>query len=182
MIDRLPALEIIANFGVGYDGIDLAHCAERGIVVTNTPDVLTEEVADTALGLLLMTVRELSAAERHLREGRWEKEGTYRLTSATLRSRTVGIAGLGRIGLAIARRLDAMDVPVVYHARHEKPGLPYRYYADLHAMAEAVDILLIVLPGTAETAGIVDAGVLRALGPREFSSISAAGRWSTSRP
>jgi lactate dehydrogenase-like 2-hydroxyacid dehydrogenase len=166
VIDRLPALEIIANFGVGYDGIDLAHCAERGIVATNTPDVLTEEVADTALGLLLMTVRELSAAERHLREGRWEKEGTYRLTSATLRSRTVGIAGLGRIGLAIARRLDAMDVPVVYHARHEKPGLPYRYYADLHAMAEAVDILLIVLPGTAETAGIVDAGVLRALGPQ----------------
>jgi len=165
VIDRLPALEIVASFGVGYDGIDLAHCAERGIVVTNTPDVLTEEVADTALGLLLMTVRELSAAERHLREGRWEKEGTYRLTSATLRNRTVGIAGLGRIGLAIARRLDAMKVPVVYHTRSPKPGVPYRYYADLTDMAKAVDTLVIVLPGTAATAGIVDAEVLRALGP-----------------
>ena len=165
LIDRLPALEIIANFGVGYDGIDLARCAERGIVVTNTPDVLTEEVADTALGLLLMTVRELSAAERHLRAGRWEREGTYRLTPATLRNRTVGIAGLGRIGLAIARRLDAMNVPVVYHTRSPKPGVPYRYYADLIDMAKAVDTLIVVLPGTAATRGAVDAAVLRALGP-----------------
>ncbi len=131
LLDRLPKLEIIANFGVGYDGIDLECCAERGIVVTNTPDVLTEEVADTALGLLLMTVRELSAAERYLRAGNWAREGNYRLTPATLRDRTVGIAGLGRIGLAIARRLDAMKVPVVYHARRERPGVPYRYYADL---------------------------------------------------
>ena len=165
LIDRLPALEIVANFGVGYDGIDLVRCRERGIIVTNTPDVLTEEVADTALGLLIMTVRELSAAERHLRAGRWEKEGVYRLTPATLRDRTVGIAGLGRIGLAIARRLDAMTVPVVYHTRHKKPGVPYRYYADLKAMAEAVDILVIVLPGTPETKGVVNAEVLRALGP-----------------
>jgi lactate dehydrogenase-like 2-hydroxyacid dehydrogenase len=165
LIDRMPKLEIIANFGVGYDGIDLKHCAERGIVVTNTPDVLTEEVADTALGLLLMTVRELSAAERHLRAGKWAREGNYRLTPTTLRDRTVGIAGLGRIGLAIARRLDAMNVPVVYHARHERSGLPYRYYADLLAMAETVDTLMIVLPGTPETKGAVDARVLRALGP-----------------
>jgi lactate dehydrogenase-like 2-hydroxyacid dehydrogenase len=165
LLDRLPKLEIIANFGVGYDGIDLKRCAERGIVVTNTPDVLTEEVADTALGLLLMTVRELSAAERHLRAGKWAREGSYRLTPSTLRDRTVGIAGLGRIGLAIARRLEAMKVPVVYHARHERPGLPYRYYADLQAMAEAVDTLVIVLPGTPETKGAVDARVLRALGP-----------------
>lgn len=165
LIDRLPNLEVIASFGVGYDGIDLKRCAERGIVVTNTPDVLTEEVADTALGLLLMTVRELSAAERHLRAGKWSREGNYRLTSSTLRDRTAGIAGLGRIGLAIARRLDAMKVPVVYHARHERPGLPYRYYADLKAMAEAVDTLIIVLPGTPETKGSVDAQVLHALGP-----------------
>lgn len=164
LIDRLPKLEIIANFGVGYDGIDLRRCAERGIIVTNTPDVLTEEVADTALGLLLMTVRELSAAERHLRAGKWAGEGNYRLTQATLRDRTVGIAGLGRIGLAIARRLDAMKVPVAYHTRSERPGLPYRYYADLTAMAEAVDTLVIVLPGTPETKGAVDARVLGALG------------------
>lgn len=165
LVDRLPSLEIIANFGVGYDGIDLARCAERNIIVTNTPDVLTEEVADTALGLLLMTVRELSAAERHLRAGKWAREGNYRLTPATLRDRTAGIAGLGRIGLAIARRLDAMKVPVVYHARRQRTDLPYRYYADLHAMAEAVDTLIIVLPSTAETKGLVDARVLRALGP-----------------
>lgn len=165
LLDRMPKLEIIANFGVGYDGIDLKRCAERGIVVTNTPDVLTEEVADTALGLLLMTVRELSAAERHLRAGRWARDGNYRLTPSTLRDRTVGIAGLGRIGLAIARRLDAMKVPVAYHARSERPGLPYRYFADLHAMAEAVDTLVIVLPGTPATKGAVDARVLKALGP-----------------
>ncbi len=165
LIDRMPKLEIIANFGVGYDGIDLKRCAERGIVVTNTPDVLTEEVADTALGLLLMTVRELSAAERHLRAGKWAREGNYRLTPSTLRDRTVGIAGLGRIGLAIARRLDAMKVPVAYHARHERTGVPYRYFADLHAMAEAVDTLVIVLPGTPATKGAVDARVLKALGP-----------------
>jgi lactate dehydrogenase-like 2-hydroxyacid dehydrogenase len=165
LIDRLPKLEIVANFGVGYDGIDLGRCAERGIIVTNTPDVLTEEVADTALGLLLMTVRELSAAERHLRAGKWAREGNYPLTPATLRNRTVGIAGLGRIGLAIARRLDAMQVPIVYHARHERPGLPYRYYPDLVSMADAVDILLIVLPGTPETRSAVGTDVLRALGP-----------------
>ena len=134
-----------------------SRCAERGIVVTNTPDVLTEEVADTALGLLLMTVRELSAAERYLRAGKWAREGNYRLTPATLRDRTVGIVGLGRIGLAIARRLDAMKVPVVYHARHERPGVPYRYYADLRAMAEAVDTLIVVLPGAPETKGMIDA-------------------------
>ncbi len=165
LLERLPRLEIIANFGVGYDGIDLAYCAEHGIVVTNTPDVLTEEVADTALGLILMTVRELSAAERYLRAGRWEREGNYRLTPATLRDRTVGIAGLGRIGLAIARRLDAMQVPVVYHSRNERPGTPYGYYSDLMAMAEAVDTLVIVLPGTPETRGLVGADMLKALGP-----------------
>lgn len=165
LIDRLPKLEIIASFGVGYDGIDLARAAERGIVVTNTPDVLTEEVADTALGLLLMTVRELSAAERHLREGRWAREGNYRLSRATLRDRTVGIVGLGRIGAAIARRLDAMKVPVVYHTRRRRPDVPYRHFADLLAMAEVVDTLIVVVPGTAETRHLIDWRVLSALGP-----------------
>jgi lactate dehydrogenase-like 2-hydroxyacid dehydrogenase len=163
LFDRLPKLEIVASFGVGYDGIDLKAAAERGIVVTNTPDVLTEEVADTALGLLLMTVRELSAAERHLREGKWPK-ANYPLTG-TLRDRTVGVAGLGRIGLAIARRLDAMQVKVVYHSRNAVPGVPYRYYADLRAMAAAVDTLMVVLPGTPGTTKLIDAAVLKALGP-----------------
>jgi lactate dehydrogenase-like 2-hydroxyacid dehydrogenase len=165
VIERLPALEIIANFGVGYDGIDLKCAAERGIVVTNTPDVLTEETADTALGLLLMTVRELSAAERYLRAGRWEGDGNYPLT-ATLRDRTVGIVGLGRIGTAIARRLEAMRVNVVYHTRRLRPGVPYRYYADLREMAAAVDTLVVVVPGTPETMNLIDAAILQALGPR----------------
>lgn len=163
LLDRLPKLEIVANFGVGYDGIDLAAAAARGIVVTNTPDVLTEEVADTTLGLLLMTVRELSAAERYLRAGKWVANGPYPLTG-TLRDRRVGIAGLGRIGLAVARRLDAMAVPVVYHARRPKPAVPYPYFADLHAMAVDVDTLICILPGGEATRNQIDARILKALG------------------
>ena len=164
LIERLPALEIIASFGVGYDGIDVAAAAEHGVIVTNTPDVLTEEVADTALGLLLMTVRELSAAERYLRAGRWPVEGEYPL-SASLRDRTIGIFGLGRIGMAIARRLEAMHVPVVYHARRARAHAPYRYYDNLRAMAADVDVLLAIVPGTAATKHLVNAGILEALGP-----------------
>lgn len=164
LIDRLPKLEIVANFGVGYDGIDAAHAATRGVIVTNTPDVLTEEVADTALGLLLMTVRELSAAERHLRAGRWPT-GNYPLT-ATLRDRTVGIVGLGRIGKAIARRLEAFGVPVVYHNRRPQADVDYRYYPDLVAMARDVDTLVSVLPGGAATDKLIGRAVLDALGPR----------------
>jgi lactate dehydrogenase-like 2-hydroxyacid dehydrogenase len=164
LIAALPKLEIIANFGVGYDGIDLAAATDRGIVVTNTPDVLTEEVADTALGLLLMTVRELSAAEQYLRAGKWASSGAWRLTP-TMRDRTVGIVGLGRIGMAIARRLDAMKVPVAYHARHKRQDAPYRYYPDLEGLAAAVDTLVIVIPGNASTKNLVDARILKALGP-----------------
>jgi lactate dehydrogenase-like 2-hydroxyacid dehydrogenase len=165
LMERLPKLEIVANFGVGYDAVDVKAAAERGVIVTNTPDVLTEEVADTAIGLLLMTVREFSAAERYLRAGRWAKEGPYRLTPATMRDRTVGIVGLGRIGMAIARRLEAMLVPVVYHNRSPRSDVPYRYYQDLKAMAADVDTLMIVLPGGAATRNLVDAGILKALGP-----------------
>jgi lactate dehydrogenase-like 2-hydroxyacid dehydrogenase len=164
LIDRLPKLEIVANFGVGYDGIDLKAAASRGIIVTNTPDVLTEEVADTALGLILMTVRELSAAERYLRAGNWVRQGNYPVT-ATLRDRTVGIVGLGRIGMAVARRLDAMRVPVVYHTRRPRADVGYRHFPTLGAMAEAVDLLVVVIPGTPETKNLIDRDVLAALGP-----------------
>jgi lactate dehydrogenase-like 2-hydroxyacid dehydrogenase len=164
LMGRLPKLEIISSFGVGYDPIDVKAAAERGIVVTNTPDVLTEEVADTALGLLLMTVRELSAAERYLRAGRWPKDGPYPLTGATMRNRTVGIVGLGRIGLAIARRLDAMGAPVVYHNRRARTDVAYRHYPDLRTMAEDVDVMIVVLPGGAETKNLIDAEILKALG------------------
>lgn len=164
LMDQFPNLEIVANFGVGYDGIDLRHAAARGIIVTNTPDVLTEETADTAIGLLLNTVREFPAAERHLRAGKWETEGAYRLTQS-LRDRTVGIVGLGRIGKAIARRLDAMKVPVVYNGRTRQADASWPYFADLRAMAEAVDVLLVVIPGNAATRNLIDAAILKALGP-----------------
>jgi len=111
----LPHVEIVANFGVGYDGVDAAFAGGHGIMVTNTPDVLTEEVADTALALLLATVRELPRAERWLRDGDWVRKGNFRLSPLTLRGRRVGIFGLGRIGLAVAHRLKAFGVQVSYH-------------------------------------------------------------------
>ena len=124
---RLPRLQIIASFGVGYDHIDANAAARRGIVVTHTPEVLTEEVADTALGLLLCTVRELPQAERHLRGGKW-RDGDYPLTRATLRNRIVGLVGMGRIGRAIARRLEAFGVPIAYHTRQPRREVAYRHY------------------------------------------------------
>jgi lactate dehydrogenase-like 2-hydroxyacid dehydrogenase len=166
LIDQLSNLEIVACFGVGYDGIDLDFCIRRGVVVTNTPDVLTEETADAALGLLLMTVRELSAAERYLRAGRWVAEGNYRRTPATMRDRKVGLVGLGRIGRAIARRVEALDVSIAYHSRSPQPAISYRYYSDILEMAHDVDTLIVVLPGNSSTRNIVDRRVLEAIGPR----------------
>ena len=176
LLEQLPRLEIIASFGVGYDGIDLTAAAESRIIVTNTPDVLTEEVADTALGLLLMTVRELSAAERHLRAGKWVTDGAYPLTSS-LRNRTVGIVGLGRIGITIARRLEVMKVPVVYHTRTKRADAPYRHYADLRAMAADVDTLIVIVPGGPSTRHLINAEVLNALGPTGI--LISVGRGST---
>jgi lactate dehydrogenase-like 2-hydroxyacid dehydrogenase len=165
LIGRLPHLKIIGNFGVGYDSIDVAAAAARGIIVTNTPDVLTEEVADTALGLLLVTVREFYPAEKWLRDGRWAREGDYALTPGSLRGRKVGIVGLGRIGRAIARRLAAFDLPVAYHGRRPQPDVALRYYADIIAMARDVDTLIATTPGGPATLGLIDAHVLDALGP-----------------
>jgi lactate dehydrogenase-like 2-hydroxyacid dehydrogenase len=161
---RFPRLEIISSFGVGYDHVDAAWAGAHGITVTNTPDVLTEEVADTALGLLLCTARELPQAERYVRAGKWV-EKNYPLSRATLRNRTVGLVGMGRIGQAIARRLDAMLVPVAYHSRRPVAGLPYRHYPDLIGMASEVDVLLVITPGGAETKNLINAEVLKALGP-----------------
>jgi lactate dehydrogenase-like 2-hydroxyacid dehydrogenase len=164
LIDALPKLEIIANFGVGYDAVDFAHAAAKGIMVTNTPDVLTEEVADTAIGLLINAVRELPSAERWLREGRWPKEGAYPLTGATLRGRRAGIFGLGRIGKAIALRLEVLGMPVAYHNRNPVEGSPYAYYPNLVELAAAVDTLICVAPGGKGTEKAVNAEVLKALG------------------
>src|SRR5436190_16600636 len=161
---RFPRLEIVSSFGVGYDHVDARWAGAHGITVTNTPDVLTEEVADTALGLLLCTVREFPQAERYLRAGKWVG-GDFPLSKATLRDRTVGMVGMGRIGQAIARRLAAMQVPVVYHSRRPAAGVPYRHYPKLMDMARDVDVLMVITPGGAETKNLIDAQVLEALGP-----------------
>jgi lactate dehydrogenase-like 2-hydroxyacid dehydrogenase len=160
---RFPRLEIISSFGVGYDHVDARWAGAHGITVTNTPDVLTEEVADTALGLLLCTAREFPQAERYLRAGKWRKKN-YPLSKATLRDRTVGMVGMGRIGQAIARRLAAMQVPVVYHSRRPAAGVPYRHYPKLIDMARDVDVLMVITPGGAETKNLINAQVLAALG------------------
>ncbi len=165
LMARFPKLEIVSSFGVGYDHMDTQTAVARGVVLTNTPDVLTEEVADTALGLLLSTVRELPQAERYLRAGKWP-ERDYPLSKASLRNRTVGLVGMGRIGQAIARRLDAMQVPVVYHSRKPAAGVSYRHYPSLIDMARDVDVLLAITPGGAGTRNLIDASVLKALGPQ----------------
>jgi lactate dehydrogenase-like 2-hydroxyacid dehydrogenase len=162
MMARMPQLKIVSTFGVGYDHIDAGWAARHGIIVTNTPDVLTEEVADTAIGLLLCTVREFCEAERFVRAGKWLERG-YPLSKATLRNRTVGMVGMGRIGKAIARRLDGMLVPVLYHARR-KADVPYRHYPSLIDMARAADVLMVIVPGGAETRHLITAEVLEALG------------------
>ena len=164
MIGHLPALEIIASLGVGYDDVDVHAAAARGITVTNTPDVLNDEVADTTIGLLLNTVRRLPQAEAWLREGRWKREGAFPLTPLSLRGRRAGIYGLGRIGLAIAERLKGFGIEIAYHTRRPREGVPYAYYPSLAELAGAVDILIAIVPKTPETHRTIDAAILRALG------------------
>src|SRR6187431_989407 len=164
LMARFPKLEFVSSFGVGYDNIDVKYAIEHGITVTNTPEVLNEEVADTALGLLLCTVREFPQASNFLRAGKW-MERQYPLTKATLRDRTVGMVGMGRIGRAIARRLDGFGVPVVYHSRSPQAGVTYKHYPKLIDMARDVDTLMVIVPGGAATKNLIDAEVLKALGP-----------------
>jgi lactate dehydrogenase-like 2-hydroxyacid dehydrogenase len=162
---RFPKLEIISSFGVGYDHIDANHARDHNIIVTNTPDVLTEEVADVTLGLLISTLREFVKADRYLRSGLWTAQ-KYPLSVGSLRDRKVGMVGMGRIGQAIARRLDASLVPVVYHSRKPAEGVSYKHYPNLIEMAKAVDTLIVIIPGGAATAKLINAEVLSALGPR----------------
>jgi lactate dehydrogenase-like 2-hydroxyacid dehydrogenase len=163
---RFPKLKVIGNMGVGYDSVDAGAAAKRGIIVTNTPDVLNEEVADTTLGLLLMTVRELGATEQYLRAGQWATNGDYPLTVGTLRDRSVGMVGYGRIGKAIAKRIEAFGVPVSYFSRNKQADVALPYYSNLVEMAKAVDTLVVIIPGGAATANLINADVLAALGPR----------------
>lgn len=160
---RFPNLGIVGNFGVGYDGVDAAWAGQNGILVTNTPDVLTDEVADLAIGLLIATVRRLPQADAFVRAGHW-LHGAFPLT-ASLREKKMGILGLGRIGGAIAQRAEAFGLRLAYHSRSEKPGVPYPYYASLVEMARDVDILMVIAPGGDSTRRIVSREVMEALGP-----------------
>lgn len=163
-IRGLPSLEIIAHFGVGYDVIDAKFAGENNVMVCNTPDVLSEEVADTTIGLLLNTLRELPKAEAHIRNGDWVGKGNYRLTPLTMRNRIVGIYGLGRIGQEIAKRLEGFGVEIHYHTRTEKSGFSYKYHSTLLEMANAVDTLISIVPGTSATTKSINAEILKALG------------------
>jgi lactate dehydrogenase-like 2-hydroxyacid dehydrogenase len=164
-LSKFPKLEIASSFGVGYDHVDSAYARDHNIVVTNTPDVLTEEVADVAMGLLIATLREFIKADRYVRSGLWQSQN-YPLSVGSLRDRKVGIVGMGRIGQAVGRRLEASRVPVFYHSRKPAEGVAYKHYPDLIEMAKAVDTLIVIVPGGAATAKMINADVLKALGPR----------------
>ncbi|MBJ6371283.1 2-hydroxyacid dehydrogenase [Sedimentitalea arenosa] len=163
LMAALTNLKIISNYGVGYDTIDAAAAAKRGIVVTHTPEVLNDEVANTAILLWFAVSRRLVPYDAYVRAGRWEKEGNTPLTHS-VQGRTVGIVGLGRIGQAIADRLAVFDATVVYHARSEK-DVPYRYYGDLTEMAKECDVMIVITPGGPETKHLVSSDVIAALGP-----------------
>ena len=162
LIAQLPALELISVFGVGYDGIDVAAAHERGIAVTNTPDVLTDDVADMAIGLMLAVARRIPQADRYIRAGRWP-EGPLAL-GRKLSGARLGIVGLGRIGLAIARRAEAFGMSIAYTARNRRES-PHHFHPSAAALAAEVDFLVVITPGGAGTRKLIDASVLAALGP-----------------
>jgi lactate dehydrogenase-like 2-hydroxyacid dehydrogenase len=162
LLDRLPNAEIVSSFGVGYDNVDAAEAARRNIIVTNTPGVLDDEVADLTLGLLLATLRKIPQADRYLRDGKWLK-ASFPL-SATLRERKIGIVGLGRIGKAIAKRLSGFDVSIAYHGRTQQDDVAYPYYPTVTGLAEACNVLIVITPGGASTKHLINAEVLKALG------------------
>ena len=162
LLEQLPKLEIISVFGVGYDGVPIDYCRQRGLKVTNTPDVLTDDVADVATGLVLMTVRGFAHADRFVRAGEWTKRG-FPLTTK-LGGKRVGILGLGRIGKAIAQRLAAMGMQIAYTGRKPQADVAWRFVPDLGALAQESDVLVVACPGGPATKGLGDARVLAALG------------------
>jgi lactate dehydrogenase-like 2-hydroxyacid dehydrogenase len=164
MIDRMPKLEIIASASVGYDGIPVEYARSKGIPVTNTPEVLNDDVADLAIGLMIMTARRLVASDRYVRSGRWPKEGEYPLAQRASGKR-VGILGMGRIGKEIGKRAEAMNNAIAYHSRRPVEDVAYRHYPDLVALAKDSDFLVVIIPSTPETQKIVNKAVIEALGP-----------------
>ncbi|WP_376095546.1 2-hydroxyacid dehydrogenase [Roseomonas sp. CCTCC AB2023176] len=165
-LDALPALRMVACQGVGLDRIDLPAARARGVAVSHTPDVLTEDVADFAIALMYAVVRRTGEADRFVRAGRWSRE---RMTPGTrLHGKTCGIVGMGRIGQAIARRAAGIGMVVAWNGPNPKPALPYAYEPDLRRLAEVSDVLILAMPGGPETTGMVDGAVLSALGSRGF--------------
>ncbi|MEV7649420.1 2-hydroxyacid dehydrogenase [Arthrobacter sp. NPDC089319] len=167
LMRQLPNLEAIVNFGVGYDATDVAQANDRNIPISNTPEVLTDCVADTALALYLDVLRQTTAADRFVRRGEWESTPSYPLTTRAS-GKKVGVVGLGRIGKAIAKRLEAFGCEIHYHNRRPVEGSGYTYHASPAELAEAVDVLVIAAAGGPETANLVDADVLAKLGPEGY--------------
>ncbi|HXZ49885.1 MAG TPA: 2-hydroxyacid dehydrogenase [Usitatibacter sp.] len=161
---KLPNLKLISHFGVGVDSVDVAAATARGIKVTNTPDVLTDDVADLAMGLLIATVRRISAGDRYVRAGKW-LQGPYPLTD-TIQGRMLGIVGLGRIGRAVAKRAVAFNLKIAYQGPHQKADAPWPWFADPVALAKEVDFLVVACPGGEATQGLVSRAVIEALGPQ----------------
>ena len=166
LMDALPKLQLISNFGVGVDQIDLDAARQRDIIVTNTPDVLNECVADCAMSLVLNTLRKFPQSQDWLRSGHWPTRGPYPLTTS-LGGKTLGVLGLGRIGEAIAKRAQAFGMKIRYHNRSKK-NVPYPYDPDAATLAKHADVLMVVTPGGAGTAQLVNAAVLDALGPKGY--------------
>lgn len=164
MLARLPNCRIVASSGVGYDAIDVAACSERGVRVTNTPDVLTGDVADLAVGLLIASHRELVEGDRYVRSGDFGRQGPMRLTRS-LGGRKVGLVGFGRIGCAICRRIEPMEVEIAYSSRRQRADVAHRFEPDLRRLAEWADVLIVAVAGGPATAGMIDAATIRALGP-----------------
>ena len=164
IIAKLPKLGVIAHFGVGYDTVDVNAAKARRIPVTNTPDVLTEEVADLALALLLATVRKVPQGDRYVREGKWLK-GAMPLTES-LQNKTLGIIGIGRIGRAIARRAEAFNLRIAYQGPNRKSDVSWPYFADPVALAKEADFVIAACPGGEATRGLVSRAVIDAIGPK----------------
>jgi lactate dehydrogenase-like 2-hydroxyacid dehydrogenase len=166
LIRALPKLEIVSCFGVGYDGVDVAAASERNIPVTNTPDVLNDCVADTTMGLVLGIMRLLPQADRFVREGQWLKGGQPLTTS--VHHKKMGIVGLGRIGKTIAKRALGFDMQIAYHGRSKQADVPFAYHASVESLAAWCDVLVIITPGGAGTKNMIDAKILKALGPKGY--------------
>lgn len=166
VFDALPALEIIAINGVGTDAVDLQRARDRGVRVTTTPDVLTEDVADLAFGLMLSVSRALCVGDRYVREGKWSKHLPGPPLARRVHGKRLGIVGLGRIGRAVARRALGFSMPIAYTGQRRYPDVPYRYEPSLSQLAADSDFLVLTTTGGPSTQGMIDRSVLAALGPK----------------